>query len=369
MSCGVIVTQPALRQSCFNRYMSGEQGGTDNAYVDQITLIKSLPQQELVELDAQLFPPPPTEPRGWAAFVRRERIHRETALEVELGKNGPGFPECPDYDTQLDPAAYLESARALMLSANLTHFDYRDSRMSVARNVAYDQASSYLTNHPDWRDFELSRDNAKAFLGKNLLYITSVARGVADRDYYAERSRVLTAYLPELVWIDKESIKLAIDAGQIRRSQVEAARQALREIPYRAPIADFFSIGLQGSIEHTRELRAEIIDRVGQEWFELCALMQSADPKLLRIGGNRTGALGYLSVHELSMSINVNNANPLVRSVDICKAFLRSPRSFRQKLEELQSRAQGHVETNIGGADDPGIVDLEGMQIPNLDAE
>lgn len=338
--------------------MPGERRPTGDLFVNQVTLIGSLSLHELARLDACLFPAVPEDVGGWEAYVHALRQRREDALQLELSAFLPGVPEAPVYDAAQGPAGYIQQVRQATQTAGLTRYHYNDESSLQRERFVKDYAAGYLARDEvvarrsalDYRE-----DDLASFLRVNFSYLMITARVIARREYRQMRGHILEKFLPDLHYRGREPVKLALEAGEVTNGQLKAVKEALKGLPFRAPITDFFQLDLR-LFTKEKPTRQAIITAFAKEVWELCELLHDVDPALLRRTPYRTGALAFLPVHELRLAIADNADNPLIEPAAICRAFLRYPHAFRQRAALLPARANRGTVLDIG------------VEILNLDA-
>jgi hypothetical protein len=293
--------------------------------LDQERLIASLDLRDLTELQ-DMFSEPDSSP--WLAVVRRERISRERALE-EARVYRPDLPESPAY--QGGTEKYMSSIRRINLGGRLIGPDYQ--KLKYEKVLVDDMARDYLAQNRlrmERLDPAIGFENLIAFFASNLKYVVGAPRALAMREYDVARNAILRTHLLGLVVLNKDLLHTtARQIEGVTAERLQAAQTEIEGLPYKSPLSDFFQMD--------QSAQRSILQAFGEEWVELCTIMHTADPQLLHILKNRTNALAFRPVQELRQAIALN---PLVSPADICKAFLRAPRTFVPCLAQLRSRAE-----------------------------
>lgn len=294
-------------------------GNADGAPIHPRRLIASLHLGELVELEGVLGNPLPnaTTVSSWQGIVTHERIQRERVLG-EMLVNRPKAPECPAYDAEQGPYGYISQARQVNRTENLTGSDYK--RRRGGRRFADTLAAHYLGQHYDhvrMLDLPDTNNMLQSFLASNIHYTIDTSRVFALRAYEATRGELIRRHLPDAGDVSLPTEQFLSAMTGVSTEQVAAAKNAIEQLPYSAPLPDFFRM--------PTEVQQRIVTALGDEWLQLCRILRTVDEQLLQSAHYHTPALAYLPVRALE---HVINSTPARSHLLMCKEFLRSPLSF-----------------------------------------
>lgn len=302
-------------------------------------LIGSLSLHELATLETRLFPAVPEDVGGWQSYVHALRRRCEDALQLELGTPRPGMPKAPAYDANQGPAGYIQQVRQATLEAGLTRYHFSEDPHVQRERFVKDYATGHLAR-PEIVSrrpvLSYREDDLVSFFKVNFTYLMTTARVIAKREYNQQRAAIFEKFLPNLHYHRSASLDHALENGEVNKGQVRAVKEALRSLPFRAPVADFFQLDLEQLFKNEKPTRQAIITAFGHEVWELCELLHDVEPAMLSRSPYRTGALAFLPAHELRVALE---DNPFIDPIAICRAYLRYPHAFRQKLALLQAKS------------------------------
>ncbi len=282
----------------------------------------SLGHKELIEL-GEIFPDKDT---GWRLAIRQERATREREIEGIRTYVPPA--ESPPYDPEVGPEGYIDQIRQFNMKATVSYAYpvMKDEKLQI-RQFA-DQ--SVARNRPalwesTWSTARLSNDELSEFLYLNLRGIALPSRALGLTAFESQKCRTVRLHLPT-VRINDANIRYQVRDQDITREQIEAAKQAVLDLPHTTPFPDFFQM--------TSGQQAAIVAALGAEWVELCKITAQHDPRALGVQALRLqGPLSYHSVATLRQAIE---QNPSIEPGKICRLFLRQPREFEAGLEAVR---------------------------------
>jgi len=163
---------------------------------------------------------------------------------------------------------------------------------------------------------------------RTLFRLTSTARGVALDTFGRARRRVLAEHFPGILPADRPSMQRTMQALPVYNTEIDAAALALAAIPApRTPYPDFFAM--------SEDAQSRIVERLGEEWTELCALLSQHGCSALTPGNY--GKHTPLAYHPLTALRDMLRNTRDVPPATICQTFLREALDFPDRIEKIRT--------------------------------